>query len=277
VCTLILAWRTFDGTPIAAAANRDEALARPSRPPGVLGSGATEDPSERASADPSERASADPVVVAPQDEQAGGTWIGYNDAGLFVGVTNRQADIEGERSRGLLVRDALSRPSASEAVTFVESELAEREYAGFNLVVADAAEAVLLEWDGVLRTTRFDPGVHVVVNEGHDGKAEKARRVQRLARPDPDDDASAWFERAEAVLRDHDREVCIHGEDYGTRSSSLVRLDGDGTAAYWFADGKPCETDYKAVEADDAEAEIGGEETATGDGEAATSGEDGQF
>lgn len=227
MCTLVLAWQVFDGTPIAAAANRDEALGRPSRPPGVI--------------------DRDPIVVAPQDEEAGGTWIGYNDEGLFVAVTNRRADLEGERSRGLLVRDALGCRSASEAASFVRNELADREYAGFNLVIADADEASLLEWDGVLQTTHFDPGVHVVVNEGHDDSAPKAARIREAVRPDPETTVEAWFERAKDVLHDHDLEACVHGEGYGTRSSSLVALDAAGDGRYWFSDGKPCKTDYERV------------------------------
>ena len=233
MCTLILAWQLFDGTPIAAAANRDEAAGRPSRPPGILDE--------------------DPTVVAPQDEEAGGTWIGYNDEGLFVGVTNRRADIDGERSRGLLVRDALARESAADAVSYVESELAEREYAGFNLVVADAEDAVLLEWDGVLRTTALDPGVHVVVNEGYDGEARKSTRIREVARPDDEETAEAWFERMKGVLADHDMGVCVHGDGYGTRSSSLVAVESSGEGRYRFADGRPCETDYEEVSVADGQ------------------------
>ncbi|MFC7080385.1 NRDE family protein [Halorussus caseinilyticus] len=236
MCTLILAWQVFDGTPIAAAANRDEALGRPSRPPRVL--------------------DRDPTVVAPQDEEAGGTWIGYNDAGLFVGVTNRRSDLAGERSRGLLVRDALARESANDAISFVRNELADREYAGFNLVVADAEEAELLEWDGVLRSTHFDPGVHVVVNEGYNGEAAKSARVREAARPDGEMTVETWFDGVTGVLRDHDLETCVHGEGYGTRSSSLVAVEESGDGRYWFADGTPCETDYEVVAAPDEDGQF---------------------
>jgi len=234
VCTLVLAWRVFDGTPIAVAANRDEALDRPSRPPRVLDDGA--EGGDR------------PQVVAPRDEAAGGTWLGYNDAGLFVAVANRRTDVEGERSRGLLVREALGHASAAEASSFVRNELGGRAYAGFNLVVADASEATLFEWDGVLRTTHFDPGVHVVVEAGHDATAPKASRVHDAVAPVPETTADEWFDRAADVMADHDLGVCVHGPEFGTRSSSLLGLDADGGARYWFADGRPCETDYELVE-----------------------------
>lgn len=253
MCTLVLAWQVFDGTPIAAAANRDEATDRPSRPPRVLDT--------------------DPTVVAPQDEAAGGTWIGYNDEGLFVAITNRRrvhglaetprrpsADeprLDGDRSRGLLVRDALAQSNAVEASSFVRNELADREYAGFNLVVADAEEAGLLEWDGVLRTTHFDPGVHVVVNEGHRTAAPEARRIHDAIEPALGMTVEAWFDRAADVLGDHDLGVCVHGDGYGTCSSSLLEIDAGGSARYWFADGKPCETEYELVEIEDEESEAG--------------------
>jgi len=260
VCTLVLAWQVFDDAPIAAAANRDERVGRPSRPPAVIDE--------------------DPRVVAPSDEAAGGTWIGYNDAGLFVAITNRRREpatgaagtalnFEADRSRGLLVRDALACESHHEAVSAVRDELAGREYDGFNLVIADAGDATLLEWDGVLRATHFDPGVHVVVNEGHDGAAPKAVRIREAVRPGPSDGAtgdaarvrdaesgggvSAWFETAKAVLRDHDLGACVHGDGYGTRSSSLVAIDSSGAGRYRFADGRPCETDYEVVEIGDGQ------------------------
>ncbi len=249
VCTLVLAWQVFDDAPIAAAANRDERVDRPSRPPATIDD--------------------DPRVVAPTDEEAGGTWIGYNDAGVFVAITNRRRDpetgagFEPDRSRGLLVRDALAAESHHEAVSTVRDELAARAYDGFNLVVADAGDATLLEWDGVLRATHFDPGVHVVVNDGYEGATETADRVREAVRPvprgDPTGDAdrgeevSAWFETAAAALEDHDLGACVHGEGYATRSSSLISIDATGAGRYRFADGPPCETDYEDVEIGDGQ------------------------
>jgi len=245
VCTLTLAWQAFPDAPVAVAANRDEADDRPSEPPGVL---------ER-----------EPRVVAPRDADAGGTWIGYNKRGLLVAITNRwtDADLAGERSRGLLVRDALRRPSAEAAGRFVESELREREYAGCNLVVADAAAALYYEWDGSLTFRQFDPGVHVVVNVGADGRysiprvrsdagerqAESATRLREALAVEPGETSTAWLARAGDALGDHEYGVCVHGDGFGTRSSSLIAI-GESGATYRFADGPPCETDYEDVALD---------------------------
>ncbi|WP_135819667.1 NRDE family protein [Halostella litorea] len=242
MCTLTLAWRVFEDAPVVAAANRDELVDRPSEPPEVV-----ED---------------DPRVVAPRDAEAGGTWIGYNEHGLLVAVTNRwtDADLAGDRSRGLLVRDALRHGSAESAARFVERETDAREFDGFNLVLADADAALLFEWDGTLRFSRLEPGVHVVVNVGADGRfdvpearpdagrdqADNARGVRTALTPEPGETAEGWLDRAADVLGDHEYGVCVHGDGFGTRSSSLILLGEDG-ARYRFADGPPCETAFREV------------------------------
>ncbi|WP_227259648.1 NRDE family protein [Salarchaeum japonicum] len=225
MCTLILAWRAFPDAPVVVAANRDESVNRPSTPPRVRD---WERP-----------------ALAPADERAGGTWMGVTDTRLFVGITNRRADgVEGERSRGLLVRDALEEPTADAARDRVRAELDEHDYDGFNLVLADADDAVRLSWDGTLTEERLDPGVHVVVNTGY-APPERAPAV-RDALPPTDGDPDAWLDETKAVLRDHDVGACVHHEDrgFGTRSSSLVRIDSAGDVRFDYADGPPCRTKY---------------------------------
>jgi uncharacterized protein with NRDE domain len=244
VCTLVLAWQVFEDAPIAVAANRDERLDRPSQPPGVL--------------------DVNPRVVAPRDADAGGTWFGYNEHGLFVAITNRWVDVEGERSRGLLVRDALARESAEEAARFVENAVEEDAYAGFNLVVADERAAIFFEYHGQLLVRNLAQGVHVVVNVGADGnffvpegreeaaeqQAVNAIRLDETLQPDAGEGADDWVERAAGVVRDHEYGVCVHEEarNFGTRSSSLLVLNEAGEAVYRYADGPPCETSYDPVD-----------------------------
>src|SRR5277367_964547 len=88
MCTL-LAVVPPPGGVLQIAANRDEFLARPASPP--------------------QRWPGTPAVLAPRDEQAGGTWLGVNAHRLFVGITNRHgaAPEAGRASRGQLVAEAL--------------------------------------------------------------------------------------------------------------------------------------------------------------------------
>jgi uncharacterized protein with NRDE domain len=246
VCTLILAWQVFEAAPVAAAANRDELYGRPSRPPAVI--------------------EEDPRVVAPRDEGAGGSWIGYNEHGVFVAITNRwvDADLAGERSRGLLVRDALRHETAEGAARHVERAVEANEYDGFNLALADETAAVYLEWDGRLRVRNLAPGVHVVVNVGADGvfgiprerteraeeQAEGAEAARRDLRPEPGESHEAWLDRARSVLGDHDYGLCVHGDGFGTRSSSLVVV-GESGGRFRHADGPACESEFETVRGSD--------------------------
>jgi len=242
VCTIVLAWQVFEDAPVAFAANRDELLSRPSEPP--------------------QRRQWGREVVAPADAEAEGTWVGYNEDGLLVAVTNRwvDTDLAGERSRGLLVRDCLSHERAEDAARAVEGAVREAEYAGFNLLLADENAAILLEWDGQLAVRNLQPGVHVVVNVGADGdyripghrpevgeqQAVNADELRMAMQPEPGESAEAWLARAGETIADHDYGVCVHGDGFGTRSSSLITL-GE-TTRYRFADGPPCQREYRPVE-----------------------------
>jgi uncharacterized protein with NRDE domain len=244
VCTLTFAWQVFPDAPLVVAANRDELVDRPSEPPAVR--------------------DGDRRFLAPRDAEAGGTWIGVNDAGVFVGITNRwvDADLAGERSRGLLVRDALGCDTAEAAGRLIENAVDDAAYGGFNLVVADAAAALLYEYDGSLSVRGVEPGVHVVVNVGADGRYEvpasradpaerqvaAVRVLQDRLAPDPGESPTDWRDRAGAALADHDVGVCVHGDGFGTRSSSLLVV-GDDEVDYRFADGPPCETAVERVDA----------------------------
>ncbi len=242
MCTLIVAWQVFEDVPICVATNRDEATDRPSSPPDVRGGS--------------------PAVLAPRDDRAGGTWLGYNEAGVLVAVTNRWVAGEGERSRGLLVDDALGERSARAAIDLVEAELGERSYAPFHLLAADGDACLLIvhDGDGSFTRHRLSPGVHIVVNVGFDGEwfvperrpevgkrqGRNADRVRAELQPKAGETAAAWTARAGSILGDHDYGVCIHGDGFGTRSSSLVRLGEQRVFEY--ADGPPCRVAFERVE-----------------------------
>lgn len=243
MCTLTIAWQVFEETPILVGANRDERFDRPSQPPRLI-------ESERR-------------LIAPTDENAGGTWIGYNEDGVVAAITNRWVDAElsGERSRGLLVRDALDQPNATDACRTVERALDANEYDGFNLLVADANSALLIEYDGGPTIHTLSPGVHVVTNVGYDTshtipsirpdasrrQAENGHKLYEHLQPRPGESPDGWHERDANALATHEFGVCVHGDGFGTRSSSLIRIDSNGRKQYEFADGPPCTVSYEPV------------------------------
>src|SRR5260370_19224867 len=126
---MIAAFEVLPGGPLAVAANRDEHLERVSSPPRLW--------------------AGNPSFVAPRDDVAGGTWLGLNELGLFVGVTNRfgvPRDAQRE-SRGTLVLEALAESSAH-ALHRRLAALSPGRFNAFHLFYADRFQAYLTWSDG---------------------------------------------------------------------------------------------------------------------------------
>lgn len=273
MCTLVLLRRPGAGWPLLLAANRDEALSRPWRPPG------------RHWPDRAE-------VVAGQDELAGGTWLGVNDHGVVAAVLNRVGSLgpaAGKRSRGELVLDALDFEDAASAAVAL-AELDPDAYRPFNLIIADSVNAYWLRHAGGLPgfAVRTTDGTWREVDALHapDVTSGQPRDRRVESRPLPDglsmltardlDDASSarirlhrpCFETAEVPDPDRgdwrDWVACLASRasedddprnamtivtdaDYGTVCSSLVAVPADGPPKLWFAAGRPDRTSFEPV------------------------------
>jgi hypothetical protein len=233
MCTL-LALVPSPGGVLQVAANRDEFLARPASPP--------------------RRWPGVPSVLAPRDEQAGGTWLGVNAHRLFVGLTNRHGTERdsGRPSRGQLVAEALREDSVA-ALHSRLSALGPRLYNPFHLLYADAwGRAGLTVCDGTrLRQEELGPGLHVLTERSFgagDDSARVAGARLALERGGGQLALPAWGE----VLRVHSaadlREgACLHAPavGYGTRSSFLLSLSPDCSAdACLWTEGPPCTSPF---------------------------------
>ncbi|MGH7588336.1 MAG: NRDE family protein [Gemmatimonadota bacterium] len=244
MCTLIAFHAVWEDAPLVLAVNRDEAYDRPASPPAVVGSR--------------------PPVLMPRDERAGGTWMGANAGGLWVGLTNRDGGEKNptRRSRGLLCLDLLEETGPEAVVARIQT--LDRTYNPFNLVAGDATSLWLVEHaEGRSIPRRLGPGVHLVTNRPfvetpEESKAGRAR--WRL------EDEGLWPERPgglapdglevrlAAILGDHGVRghdaLCLHGGRYGTRSGAVWRIGmprGSGEAATLlaYADGPPCSTRFE--------------------------------
>lgn len=232
VCSLLFAWNAIEGAPVLLAANRDEAYDRPATGPRLI--------------------TADPRVLAPVDQQAGGTWLGVNEYGLVAAIANREGGPTGERSRGQLVRDVLATDSADEARTYLASLLAEHTYAGFHLLLADATAAFYVTWDGEVDGQELSPGIHLLDNAGLDEAADLPRGLRSTLEPSASTTATDWLDRAVAVLGDHDFGLCHHGDGRGTVSATAIGVTTDGVPIIEVrhADGPPCETTFESMTLD---------------------------
>src|SRR5688500_191198 len=140
MCLVALFFRVVEDAPVVVGANREEFYARPGEPPQVI-DGPTR-------------------ILAGRDPHAGGTWLGVNEHGVLVAVTNRRKSSVPHpvRSRGLLTLEALAMPTAAAAVEFATKELDKGSYNGCNLVVADSERAVGLQAGDWLRVRPLPPG-----------------------------------------------------------------------------------------------------------------------
>lgn len=235
MCTLIAWVRHFPSLPLVVAANRDEMLDRPASPPRLWSAGPT-------------------PFVAPRDEKAGGTWLGLNQAGLFVGVTNRFGVPRDDTraSRGRLVVESLAHASA-ESLHRELGLLPADAFNGFHLLYADRRRAFVTWSDGsTLAQQELAPGVHVVTERSLGGD-DRARTELVRERWRPMDDAPVpRLDRLFELLRLHGKSdpiggTCVHapGAPYGTRSSLLLILAPTwaGTRLFW-AEGSPCTAKY---------------------------------
>ena len=198
MCLLAIQYRLVPEAPILVAANREEFYDRKSQPPSIQ--------------------SGKPRILSGTDLQAGGTWLGVNQNGLFVGATNRMkmSPPVAPRSRGVLCRELLRASSAQNAMELAMEELSTGAYDG--------------------------------VNYSRDERVALARRLLTLQTLDSPVKflavASKVFARA-PVAPDRPSMI-IRGQMRGTVSSTLVSLgQKPRDAIFQYADGSPDEAKYE--------------------------------
>ncbi len=219
MCTLVLLLRP--GELLAISGNRNELLSRPSSGPRI-----------------------EHGILAPRDEVAHGTWLGLNQHGLFVCVTNRRGAMidPARRSRGLLVLEALQAQTAK-GLHQALHELRGDRHNGFHLVYADLREAFVTWSDGhEARQEELAPRrVHVITERSFGaGQGDRERTVAAaFAKLEPD--LVAWREPMTTHASQPLESACVHADavGYGTRSSFQMVLRKKSVEALW-TDGPPC-------------------------------------
>jgi hypothetical protein len=231
MCLLALFFRVVEDAPVVVGANREELYSRGGEPPRIQGR--------------------EPRYLAGVDPRAGGTWLGVNEHGVLVALTNRpRTRLPPEpRSRGLLVGDLLTCKSAQAAAERGARELGQDRYAGCNVLCADRSHAVVLHAGDWLRVRPLPPGLHVLTS--HDVNDASDRRLGH---------ALWWLGQRSysggiqclAALRElcaqtgnGDPPICLRGENGGTVSSSIIALRTPlGQSTWLHAQGPPDRTPY---------------------------------
>ena len=234
MCLIVFAWQVIPGLPLIAAANRDEFFDRP-----ALEAHWWED---------------HPEIYAGRDLQEGGTWMGVTRSGRFAAVTNVREpghQLLDAKSRGQLVANFLTSTSSSDAFLAELSSQA-GHYNGFNLLFGDRHQ---LLWfsnradDDARNGQPIQPGIYGLSNARLDTPWPKVVRTKAEFASLLCQGASeeAFFEmltdtrqatdcRLPKTGLPHELErslsaVYIDIDGYGTRSSTVVRLDGGDRAA----------------------------------------------
>ena len=236
MCLILIAWRVHPRYPLIVAANRDEFYARPTLP--------------------AQRWSGASGMIAGKDLEAGGSWMGVDDAGRFAAVTNFRELEQGPadaRSRGRLVTDYLLGDAPAENHL---AELAEyaNQYRGYNLLLTDGGELYCASNRGA-PIRHLSPGVHGVCNGPLDSDWPKVKRGRQLlaravdrtepsrkqlfellrdqTQPDdealPDTGVGLEWERLLGTIA---IDGTIAGRGYGTRSASVLLLDAQGRGQF---------------------------------------------
>ncbi|MCZ6637199.1 MAG: NRDE family protein [Alphaproteobacteria bacterium] len=262
MCTVVILRRPGEDWPLILAANRDEMIDRPWRPPGRHWP-------DRAD------------VVAGRDELAFGTWLGINDTGVVAAIMNREGSLgpdPDKRSRGELVLEALDHAdavTAAGALRFLEASA----YRPFNLVVADNRDAYWLKSTGAgaIEAATLETGISMLtardLNDTSSGRI--AAFMPRFKKATAPVSAAGDWTQWEALMAagtpkpgddPHTAMALAPIKGYGTVSGSLLALpssdltalpgsdamalpgnDGHGKPRWRFCAGRPGTAPYRDV------------------------------
>ena len=159
MCIVAFAWHVLDDMPLCLISNRDEFYYRPSA---VLHQWAASS------------------IIAGQDLQSGGTWMGVTESGRWAIVTNFRNGRDKNQystSRGHLIQSFLESDLAP--FRFAQQlEQQQQDYAGFNLFVGDREQAVYMSNRGEAPQVLAN-GVYVVSNGLMSEDWEKTKHLRK--------------------------------------------------------------------------------------------------
>jgi len=261
MCLLIVMSQMFAEWPLVVAANRDEWLARPATAIAVL-------------------RPESPRILGGRDEQAGGTWMATNEAGVVAGLTNRPPGPAGRlarRSRGELPLFLAGHTSAAIAAEAFTHAFRPTDYNPCWLLVGDRDSLHYLDMSGREAEDRptvraLSPGLHILENRELDADSAKSKHVRRLLAGIDHRRGAELVSSLAGVLRNHEisegaedatprddgfirplatEAACVHAGPYGTRSASIVLVPSDGSARpiVHVAQTRPCEAPLEDVSA----------------------------
>ncbi|MFN5916941.1 MAG: NRDE family protein, partial [Planctomycetota bacterium] len=187
-------------------------------------------------------------------QRSGGTWLGVNQHGVFVGICNRRVfePLGSNRSRGLLVKEVLKAPTSRLALERALEESRKHRFEAFNLVIADRDFGFAIHHDQEDEVIDLQPGLSIIggrnLNDPRDERVQLAGRLLTLQNLDSPVKflavASKVFARTPNPLAR--ASMVIQGGDYGTVSSTLIALGPKPRdAIFQYSDGPANEARFE--------------------------------
>jgi uncharacterized protein with NRDE domain len=234
MCLIAFAWNAHPDYPLVLVANRDEYHQRPTAPLAFWDDA--------------------PDLCAGRDLRAGGTWLGLHRAGRLAAVTNVRDPValDGKaRSRGELTTGfLLSSDSGADYARALNARAP--EYGGYNLLLWDGTALVYASNAPQPNARALAAGVYGLSNAQLDTPWPKVCRARLAMQNWLDSGLREWDALLEALADDRqapDAELpetgvgldterllsppFIRSPGYGTRCSSVVRIDRQGRAEFF--------------------------------------------
>jgi uncharacterized protein with NRDE domain len=247
MCLLVMAFGLDPTAPLVVGANRDERLDRRALPMTVLNE-------------------TNPRILGGIDLEAAGTWLAVNSSGLVVGLTNRPLPDGRDptrRTRGEIPLALAHHRSAPDALEDFLGNYSPSDYNPAWFLIGDRNFLYSVDFTSgdSPRSVLLPPGLHVLENNPLGAPSPKVDHVLSLLAPA---DPPVSLDKLSRVLADHDippaaasgssstgrrpetLAACVHTDDYGTRSSTLIRVPSDGQLPpeVFSTDGHPCESPF---------------------------------
>ncbi len=254
MCTLIVFYKKFREYPVLALHNRYEKIGTVERPPRAI-KGRFK-------------------VFCPVDVRSRGSWIGFNEKGLFAAVTDQHTalSIKTGKSRGELILTILKNFSIAEnAVKYLEDNFKEGYKRG-NFVVLDFNKGYHVVYDEniivkeikenicVITNIMAVPGVKIppiAMKIFEDAEVRRKRAIELSRKISAGDIEEAIFE-LKKIAADHGekkgrRSICYHSEleDWVMMSSTIIAVSKNIiNSKILYCKGNPCKNvfyDYSHI------------------------------
>lgn len=241
MCIIAFQYKVHPTYDLLIVANRDEFYERPTKPAYIW-------PTK-------------PAILAGQDEQLGGTWMGVNETGRFAAITNYrnpELNVLKPVSRGRIATDFLNNLNSAHDTIYQLRQLKD-DVGPYNVLLYDGND--FLHYNNIFdQVTNIERGTHTLCNATLNTPWPKTIRLQKqfeavLAK-------EAWGdEDLFAILQDETKaedadlpstgvpfdlekglsSIFVKLPHYGTRASTIIKLN-DAVAELTeqtFINGKP--------------------------------------